>query len=146
VRIAPSELQQVLVNLLVNAIHAMPDGGRLGIETADWADRGATVTVRDTGAGIREDDLPRVFDPFFTTKKREGTGLGLSVSHTLVERYGGRITVESRPGEGAAFTVWLLAEPTCATRPRRSRRAPRDPLGGADSALSGVKCNRPSAV
>jgi two-component system, NtrC family, sensor kinase len=111
VRIAPSELQQVLVNLLVNAIHAMPDGGTLGIETADWADRGATVTVRDTGAGIREDDLPRVFDPFFTTKKREGTGLGLSVSHTLVERYGGRITVESRPGEGAAFTVWLLAEP-----------------------------------
>jgi two-component system NtrC family sensor kinase len=52
-----------------------------------------------------------VFDPFFTTKKREGTGLGLSISHTLVQRYGGEITVDSRPGEGAAFTVWLLAEP-----------------------------------
>jgi two-component system NtrC family sensor kinase len=111
VRIARSELQQVLVNLFVNAIHAMPDGGTLTVATADWADRGATVTVRDTGAGIREEDLSRVFDPFFTTKKREGTGLGLSISHTLVERYGGEITVDSRPGEGAAFTVWLLAEP-----------------------------------
>jgi two-component system NtrC family sensor kinase len=111
VRIARVELQQVLVNLLVNAIHAMPDGGTLGIETADWAERGATITVRDTGAGIREEDLSRVFDPFFTTKKRDGTGLGLSISHTLVQRYGGEITVESLPGEGAAFTVWLLAEP-----------------------------------
>ena len=111
VRIAPSELQQVLVNLFVNAIHAMPDGGTLAVETADWPGHGATITVRDTGAGIREEDLVHVFDPFFTTKKREGTGLGLSISQTLVARYGGDITVASRPGEGAAFTVWLLAEP-----------------------------------
>ncbi|MCX7892882.1 MAG: cache domain-containing protein [Burkholderiales bacterium] len=111
VRVARVELQQVLVNLMVNAIQAMPEGGTLTVATADWDERGVRITVRDTGTGIRPEDLSRVFDPFFTTKKREGTGLGLSISYALVERYGGRITVESRPGEGAAFTVWLLAEP-----------------------------------
>jgi two-component system NtrC family sensor kinase len=69
------------------------------------------IVVRDTGSGIAAEDMARIFDPFFTTKKRQGTGLGLSISHTLIERYGGRISVDSTPGQGAAFTVGLLAEP-----------------------------------
>jgi len=106
-----NELQQVLINLLVNAIHAMADGGTLSLATRDWDDRGVTVSVKDTGQGIRAEDLSRIFDPFFTTKKTQGTGLGLSISYALVERYGGRIGVDSTYGAGAEFTVWLLAEP-----------------------------------
>lgn len=115
VAINRQELQQVLINLIVNAVQAMPEGGTLTLESAarDPATDacGVCVTVRDTGGGIRAEDLGRIFDPFFTTKKTQGTGLGLSISHTLIERYGGRITVDSAPGAGAAFTVWLLAEP-----------------------------------
>ncbi len=115
VEINLQELQQVLINLIVNAVQAMPDGGTLTLATADRdasADaRGVRVTVRDTGRGIRAEDMARIFDPFFTTKKTQGTGLGLSISHALIERYGGRITVDSEPGAGAIFTVCLLAEP-----------------------------------
>ncbi|WER49410.1 cache domain-containing protein [Cupriavidus sp. WKF15] len=107
VRISRSELQQVVVNLLTNAIHAMPDGGTLTLATRDWAPHGVTLHVRDSGHGIRADDLPSIFNPFFTTKKQKGTGLGLSISYALVEQYGGRITVESAPGQGTEFTVWL---------------------------------------
>lgn len=105
-----TELQQVIVNLIVNAIHAMPDGGRLSIETRD-RDRGerpgVEVVVSDTGVGMDPDVAAKVFDPFFTTKRQEGTGLGLSISQTLVTRQGGSISVASRPGEGATFTIWL---------------------------------------
>jgi len=107
VRISRSELQQVVVNLLTNAIHAMPEGGTLTIATRDWETLGVTLHVRDTGHGIREEDLPNLFNPFFTTRKQMGTGLGLSISYALVERYGGRITVESTVGQGAEFIVWL---------------------------------------
>jgi len=107
VRISRSELQQVVVNLLTNAIHAMPEGGTLTLGTRDWEGQGVTLHVRDTGHGIREEDLPNLFNPFFTTKKQMGTGLGLSISYALVERYGGRITVESAAGRGAEFIVWL---------------------------------------
>ena len=105
-----TELQQVVVNLIVNAIHAMPDGGRLGIRTCD-SDRGGRpgveIAVSDTGVGMNADLVAKVFDPFFTTKRQQGTGLGLSISQTLVTRQGGTISVASRPGEGATFTVWL---------------------------------------
>lgn len=115
VEINAQELQQVLINLIVNAVQAMPEGGVLTLRTEDWnehnAARGARIVVQDTGQGIRADDLARIFDPFFTTKKTQGTGLGLSISYSLLERYGGRITVESTPGAGAAFTVWVLSEP-----------------------------------
>ncbi|WP_439669103.1 histidine kinase [Cupriavidus necator] len=107
VRISRSELQQVVVNLLTNAIHAMPEGGTLTLGTRDWDGQGVTLHVRDTGHGIREEDVPNLFNPFFTTKKQMGTGLGLSISYALVERYGGRITVESAVGQGAEFIVWL---------------------------------------
>lgn len=105
-----TELQQVIVNLIVNAIHAMPDGGRLTIETVDreWRERpGVAIVVTDSGIGIDPDMQARVFDPFFTTKQQAGTGLGLSISQTLVTRQGGTIAVESVPGEGAKFTIWL---------------------------------------
>ena len=107
-----NELQQVMINLLVNAIHAMPERGRLTITTRDWGGEGVAIVVHDTGHGIRADDIGRVFDPFFSTKKQQGTGLGLSISYALVERYGGKITVESEAGKGATFTVWLLTEPS----------------------------------
>ncbi len=107
VRISRSELQQVVVNLLTNAIHAMPEGGTLTLGTRDREGQGVTLHIRDTGHGIREEDLPNLFNPFFTTKKQMGTGLGLSISYALVERYGGRITVESAVGQGAEFIVWL---------------------------------------
>jgi two-component system NtrC family sensor kinase len=112
VRMNRDELQQVLVNLIVNALHAMPDGGTLTLATRDCADPpGADILVRDTGHGIAPENLGRVFDPFFTTKRSEGTGLGLSVSLGLIERYGGSITATSTPGEGSCFTVHLLGEP-----------------------------------
>ncbi len=107
------ELQQVLINLCTNAIHAMKDGGKLTIETRDWKNdsgaQGVTISVADTGVGIKHDDIPRVFDAFFTTKRQGGTGLGLSISYTLVARYGGTITVRSEQGIGTKFTVKLLS-------------------------------------
>lgn len=115
VRINRIELQQVLINLMVNALYAMESGGTITLSTADWREgdhlRGVRIEVRDTGCGIGPELIGRVFDPFFTTKKQLGTGLGLSISLSLVDRYGGTITVDSRIGEGSCFAVWLLAEP-----------------------------------
>lgn len=105
-----TELQQVLVNLIVNAIHAMPDGGQLTLRTRDeTADgqRGVVIEVADTGLGMRPDVANKVFEPFFTTKRQEGTGLGLSISQMLIARQGGKISVESEPGRGTTFTIWL---------------------------------------
>jgi signal transduction histidine kinase len=105
-----TELQQVLINLIVNAIHAMPDGGTLGLRSFD-AERdgnpGIVIEVADTGVGMPADMVEKVFDPFFTTKRREGTGLGLSISQTLIKRQRGQITVESEIGRGSTFRVWL---------------------------------------
>lgn len=105
-----TELQQVLVNLIVNAIHAMPGGGSLRLVCRD-ADRGGrpgiTIEVSDTGIGMAAETLDRIFDPFFTTKRQEGTGLGLAISQTLIDRQGGAISVESVLGKGTRFTVWL---------------------------------------
>ena len=108
-----TDLQQVLINLFVNAIHAMPDGGILSIATHDtiWRDGPAvSITVSDTGLGIDPDTLPRIFDAFFTTKARQGTGLGLSISYSLVSQAGGTITATSSPGVGSVFTVQLPAD------------------------------------
>lgn len=107
-------LQQVLVNLIVNAIHAMSQGGllRLGTYDCDEGERlGVAIEVADTGAGIAPDVIQRIFDPFFTTKSREGTGLGLSISQMLVAQAGGKISVKSEPGIGTTFTVWLPEAP-----------------------------------
>lgn len=105
-----TELQQVVVNLIVNAIHAMPDGGRLVLRTFDDdldGRRGTAIEVEDTGTGMTAEIMQRIFDPFFTTKRSEGTGLGLSISQTLVTRQAGKMSAESEPGKGTTFTIWL---------------------------------------
>jgi signal transduction histidine kinase len=105
-----TELQQVLVNLIVNAAHAMPEGGTLTLTSFDeerHGSHGVGLAVKDNGVGMSEDVVARIFDPFFTTKRQEGTGLGLSVSQMLIARQGGEITVESIPGQGTSFTIWL---------------------------------------
>jgi signal transduction histidine kinase len=107
-----TELQQVLVNLLVNAIHAMSDGGTLTLRTLDRDEgrlAGVTIEVTDTGGGMTPEVMQRIFDPFFTTKRRKGTGLGLSISQMLVTRQDGNITVESEPAKGTTFSVWIPA-------------------------------------
>lgn len=109
VRMSRTELQQVVVNLILNAVHAMPKGGVLRISTRE--DEGASVlTVEDNGAGIDPDTLSRIFDPFFTTKQAQGTGLGLSISRQIVSRAGGQILAESTPGQGSCFVVRLPIE------------------------------------
>lgn len=112
VRVNPGELQQVIINLVVNAVQAMGGQGRLSIRTAAAlhdGQPGAALSVADTGPGIAAERLSTVFDPFYTTKPGEGTGLGLSVSQTLMRQAGGLITVRNRPEGGAEFTVWLPA-------------------------------------
>lgn len=106
VAISRTELQQIIVNLIINAVHAMPDGGDLKIIVSD-ADGAVRVEVTDSGRGIPADVLKRIFDPFFTTKQAEGTGLGLSISQRLVARAGGEISARSTPGHGSRFTITL---------------------------------------
>ncbi len=101
-----TELQQVVVNLILNALYAMRDNGRLTLAVRD-EDGGVVIRVDDTGQGIEPSVLKRIFDPFFTTKQAEGTGLGLSISQTLITRAGGQITATSTPGQGSRFRVWL---------------------------------------
>ena len=102
-----SQLRQVFVNLVVNAIQAMPDGGRLKIATQTLGDR-VMLSVEDTGIGMSEQVLKDIFLPFFTTKDvDEGTGLGLPVVHGIVTSHGGTINVESAPGQGARFGIEL---------------------------------------
>lgn len=105
----PGQLKQVIVNLVVNSIQAMPEGGTLTVHTS--ADGGhALCAVEDTGIGMTGETLDRIFVPFFTTKDvDQGTGLGLPVAHGIVTAHGGTITVKSSPGTGAAFTVRLPA-------------------------------------
>ncbi|MGH7300138.1 MAG: response regulator [Candidatus Rokuibacteriota bacterium] len=103
----PAELNEVITNLVLNAIDAMPKGGTLRIRTRLGDHRHAVITVADTGMGMSDEVRKKVFDPFFTTKGEEGTGLGLSVSHSIVDRHGGDLRVESRTGEGTTFTITL---------------------------------------
>jgi len=101
-------LQQVFLNLITNAVQAMPKGGDLTVRTSLEKDNKIKVDDRDTGTGISEEDLPHIFDPFFTTKDvGKGTGLGLSVSYGIIKKHGGLITVKSKPGKGTTFTVVL---------------------------------------
>lgn len=106
VAISQTELQQVLVNMIVNAIQAMPDGGTLTLRTAragDWL----VISVQDTGIGMSEQVAARVFDPFFTNRPGVGTGLGLSISRKLITRAGGTVSVNSTPGRGTTFEIRL---------------------------------------
>ncbi len=110
-------LQQVFVNLLQNAVHATPPGGKIVVSGKDASDFVCFV-VRDSGKGIDQQNLPHIFEPFFTTKEvGKGTGLGLAVTYSIIKRHGGRIEVESEPGEGTAFFVFLPKACPPATAP-----------------------------
>ena len=102
-----NKLEQVFINLLLNAIEAMPDGGRILIETRTTGDGGNVVLkISDTGAGIPAENLDKIFDPFFTTKEvGQGTGLGLAVTYGIIKQHDARIAVESEPGRGTAVTI-----------------------------------------
>ncbi len=103
----PSQLHQLLINLMVNAVQAMPDGGRLTLRT-EAVDKKVVLTVEDTGVGIPEEILSKIFLPFFTTKDADqGTGLGLSIVDDIVKSHGGEIRAASEPGFGTTFTVML---------------------------------------
>jgi PAS domain S-box-containing protein len=101
-----AEIREVLINLILNAVDAMPTGGNLTIYTHQQGDL-ACIAVTDNGVGMAADMQQRIFDPFFTTKKEKGTGLGLSVSHSLMKGHGGDITVHSTVGSGTTFVVKL---------------------------------------
>ena len=120
VKINSQELQQVMVNLFTNAVQALPKEGVIDCLTEDSLE-GVTITVRDNGCGIAPDDLGRVFDPFHT-RKPDGTGLGLSVSFSLIQRYGGNIKVDSVEGEWTEFTVSLRKNPMTKETERLLRR------------------------
>jgi len=103
------QMSQVLINLVMNAIHAMPEGGTLRVTLAPLPDRGmVTVTIADTGHGMPQEIIAKIFDPFFTTKEfGKGTGLGLTVVRGIIEEHSGTIQVESQPGAGTRFTICL---------------------------------------
>ncbi len=141
-------LEQVLMNLAVNARDAMPDGGRLKIETADvivdeagahahpeaMPGRYACVSVADTGCGIAAEVLPRIFEPFFTTKEPgKGTGLGLATVFGIVRQHQGWVAVESEPGHGATFNVYLPATTVVGAREKAPVAA--KPRGGNENEI-----------
>jgi signal transduction histidine kinase len=101
------QVKQVVLNICLNAVEAMPDGGRLTVRTLNHPlSEGVFLSVSDTGPSISPDILPYIFDPFVTTKEG-GTGLGLAISYDIVRRHEGQINVESQPGKGTTFHVWL---------------------------------------
>jgi len=146
----PGQVEQVVMNLVVNARDAMPDGGMVKIETASRAvqeatlhaqghvppGRYVTLTVQDTGCGMDSPTLARIFEPFFTTKEPgRGTGLGLSTVHGIVHQSGGYIGVDSAGGRGTTFTIYLprITEPINATE--APKRSPRDLMRGTETVL-----------
>jgi two-component system, NtrC family, sensor kinase len=106
-----NQMKQVFLNLLHNALNAMPGGGELTLTSSQAMRYGipyACIGIKDNGVGISRENLPRIFEPFFTTRAGQGgTGLGLSVTYGIVSEHGGVIEVESKPGEGSIFTVFL---------------------------------------
>ncbi len=122
VRADPGQIEQVIVNLAVNASDAMPHGGRLSIATRDADDGSVELVVTDTGIGMDEQTLSQIFEPFFTTRD-QGVGLGLASVYGIVHQSGGEVTVESTPGTGSVFTVRLprvleqAAEPAAQPEP-----------------------------
>ncbi|HTL11511.1 MAG TPA: ATP-binding protein, partial [Bdellovibrionota bacterium] len=113
----PSALGQIFLNLFINALHAMPQGGKLmvTVEAAAGPEgkKGTACRIQDTGPGIPAEIMDRIFEYAFSTKGEKGSGLGLSISRGIAEEHGGTLTVQSQPGRGATFTLWLPA----ATKP-----------------------------
>lgn len=104
----PSELRELLANLLLNSVQAMPEGGRMTIRTFESGDS-VFLCIEDTGIGMSDEVKRRAFDPFFTTRSPEGTGLGLSIAYTISKRHGGEISLESEKGKGTTVTVKIPA-------------------------------------
>jgi signal transduction histidine kinase len=126
-----NQIQQVLMNLLVNARQAMPNGGRVVIKVApDPQQETIDVVIRDTGAGIAPENLRRIFEPYFTTKTgpdasgKGGTGLGLALCRDIIEAHQGRIRVESTLGKGTAFTLKLPFAGRVSSQPILPQPAP----------------------
>ena len=103
----PQQLEQVLINLLFNAIDAMPNGGKITVEarltSSDGNPPAVAIAVSDDGNGIDEADLSKIFQPFFSAKKGKGIGLGLSICDRIIQNHGGKITVKSKPGAGTSL-------------------------------------------
>jgi two-component system NtrC family sensor kinase len=117
----PSQVQQLVLALAMNALEAMPDGGRLSIRAAAGAAQTVVLAIEDSGPGISPADLPHVFEPFYTTKSEgHGVGLGLAVVYGIARRHGGTVGVTSEPGSGARFLIRLPLEP-----PAESESPPR---------------------
>jgi signal transduction histidine kinase len=130
----PERLQQLFLNLFLNAADAMPEGGELRVELAQ-DDESVRIVVADTGVGIAPDDLDRIFEPFFTTKEAgQGNGLGLMVCKGIVADHGGRIEVRSQPGAGAEFTIALRPR---SAPPRNDARAGYNSRPDAPDAAEG---------
>ncbi|MDP1652882.1 MAG: ATP-binding protein [Rhodocyclaceae bacterium] len=124
----PSQLNQVFMNLLVNAGHAIADKGEITLRTGQQGEQ-VSVAISDTGSGIAPENLDRIFDPFFTTQPvGSGTGLGLSLAYGIVQKHQGRIEVQSEVGKGTTFTVWLPIQPAA---------DPADAVPPAPTCLSG---------
>ena len=137
----PAEINQVVLNLLTNAIEVCPDGGRVTVRTCSRPD-GVEIHVSDTGHGIDPAIRDKIFDPFFTTKPvGAGRGLGLSISHGIVAEHGGRIEVSSAPGQGAHFTVHLPLRPPPVAESRRKSKGTRVAveMTGPDPGVIGAK-------
>ena len=130
-----SQLEQVLVNLVVNAVDAMPDGGQLvirsGGETGPWV----WFAVDDSGVGIAPEIRDRVFEPFFTTKREKGTGLGLSVVHGIVTQLGGTVEVRDRAGAGTTFLVRLPRSQSRESAAAEPQASPQMPMGHGERIL-----------
>jgi signal transduction histidine kinase len=117
-----SQICQVLMNLIINSIEAMPGGGKLKIGVFSHQEsQGQVLEVQDSGSGILEEDKGRIFDPFFT-RKPEGTGLGLSISRQILEKHGALIELDSIPGSGATFR--LIFPDATNSLPGQSNKAP----------------------
>ncbi len=147
IRADPAQIEQVLMNIVINARDAMPEGGTVRVETREVesraglphaeipAGRYVVLSIADSGKGMDGDTLSRIFEPFFTTKEKgRGTGLGLSTAYGIVKQSGGWIYCTSRPGEGATFSIWLpcVAEEVEETKTVTAAPAP---LGGAETIL-----------
>jgi two-component system sensor histidine kinase HydH len=103
----PDRVNQVLLNLYLNSIEAMEKGGELTVDLQPAVGRrGIEISVSDTGAGIRKEDLAHIFDPYFTTRP-SGTGLGLAIVHNIMESHKGEVRVESEPGKGTRVTLYF---------------------------------------
>jgi signal transduction histidine kinase len=127
-----NQIQQVLLNLLINARQAMPNGGQIVVRLSlDAAADTIDLMVRDTGSGIPPETLRKIFDPFFTTKSgpdatgKGGTGLGLAMCRDIIESHHGRIRVDSTPGRGTAFTLKLPAKRPATSGPQVAPPAPQ---------------------